>query len=98
MIRRPPSSTRLATLLPYTTLFRSATLHPDGGVRALGGARRTRTDPAEIIVGVQPRGVPVAPLELDRVVPYGVDRHGVDVLIGRDIHHRCTYRAATSVP
>src|SRR3546814_3738338 len=31
MIRRPPRSTRPATLLPYTTLFRSADIvHPDG--------------------------------------------------------------------
>src|SRR3546814_11252306 len=30
MIRRPPRSTRTDTLFPYTTLFRSAELGPDG--------------------------------------------------------------------
>src|SRR3546814_1909398 len=34
MIRRPPRSTRTDTLVPYTTLFRSA--HLDGLDRALG--------------------------------------------------------------
>jgi hypothetical protein len=65
-----------------------------------GTSRRTsdRTNPAQIVVGVQPRGVPVAPLELNRVAPHGVDRPGVDILIGRDIHQRYTYRAATSDP
>src|SRR3546814_15059243 len=29
MIRRPPRSTRTDTILPYTTLFRSADLAPD---------------------------------------------------------------------
>src|SRR3546814_5263470 len=29
MIRRPPRSTRTDTLVPYTTLFRSMTLHPE---------------------------------------------------------------------
>src|SRR5213593_889877 len=37
MIRRPPRSTRLATLFPYTTLFRSLHL-----LRRAGGARRPR--------------------------------------------------------
>src|SRR3546814_4945258 len=41
MIRRPPRSTRTATLFPYTTLFRSgdAALHyfDDGGTRMAGG-------------------------------------------------------------
>src|SRR3546814_12475322 len=30
MIRRPPRSTRTDTLFPYTTLFRSARVHPLG--------------------------------------------------------------------
>src|SRR3546814_856780 len=30
MIRRPPRSTRTDTLFPYTTLFRSIGVHPDG--------------------------------------------------------------------
>src|SRR3546814_8324498 len=34
MIRRPPRSTRTATLFPYTTLFRSIDLEPLGGVVA----------------------------------------------------------------
>src|SRR3546814_5670434 len=38
MIRRPPSSTRTATLFPYTTLFRS---HGDeAGALAVGAAHR----------------------------------------------------------
>src|SRR5213593_2587888 len=56
MIRRPPRSTRLATLFPYTTLFRSETVLHDpgpseqsrrpadvvgGGVGAVRGARQT---------------------------------------------------------
>src|SRR3546814_18473999 len=43
MIRRPPSSTRTDTLLPYTTLFRSSRRRPC----AKGGRRsRRRTYPA----------------------------------------------------
>src|SRR3546814_20016220 len=41
MIRRPPRSTRTATLCPYTTLFRSGSgrVDADGGVEdLLGGA------------------------------------------------------------
>src|SRR5213076_3590836 len=50
MIRRPPRSTRLVTLFPYTTLFRSAGRHAAGdraenprrcGARH-GGCRRRR--------------------------------------------------------
>src|SRR3546814_18828832 len=35
MIRRPPRSTRTATLFPYTTLFRSASHNPyhDNGIK-----------------------------------------------------------------
>src|SRR3546814_5566237 len=33
MIRRPPRSTRTDTLVPYTTLFRSAVHHQGDGVR-----------------------------------------------------------------
>src|SRR3546814_10925641 len=40
MIRRPPSSTRTAQLLPYTTLFRSAVLRRLDG-QALGDARQS---------------------------------------------------------
>src|SRR3546814_16076993 len=51
-IRRPPSSTRTDTLLPYTTLFRSSGQHqprsgrrPDGVVPGAGGtADRRRRD------------------------------------------------------
>src|SRR3546814_15489815 len=34
MIRRPPRSTRTDTLFPYTTLFRSFVLRPDGRLEA----------------------------------------------------------------
>src|SRR5213593_5283041 len=45
MIRRPPRSTRLATLFPYTTLFRSS---PGGGRAASrsAGARPSAASPA----------------------------------------------------
>src|SRR3546814_9514095 len=36
MIRRPPRSTRIDTLFPYTTLFRSAVAYCGAGARALG--------------------------------------------------------------
>src|SRR3546814_1586055 len=32
MIRRPPRSTRTDTLFPYTTLFRSTIVEPDGSI------------------------------------------------------------------
>src|SRR3546814_11144549 len=38
MTRRPPRSTRTATLFPYTALFRSI------GIGAMGGARRGAVD------------------------------------------------------
>src|SRR3546814_8512914 len=44
MIRRPPSTTRTDTLLPYTTLFRSVEAR-DGNTVALGG----RDDGAGIV-------------------------------------------------
>src|SRR3546814_17956654 len=51
MIRRPPRSTRTATLFPYTTLFRSASRHAGParrprGRRAALGARQRRPRPA----------------------------------------------------
>src|SRR3546814_6535497 len=52
MIRRPPSSTRTDTLFPYTTLFRSSTVHErirrlerDGIIR--GYSVRLGKDPFE---------------------------------------------------
>src|SRR3546814_3576307 len=39
MIRRPPRSTRIDTLFPYTTLFRSPRL--DGALHLLGRCERT---------------------------------------------------------
>src|SRR3546814_12003447 len=36
MIRRPPRSTRTDTLFPYTTLFRSALVHPAHGFIGVG--------------------------------------------------------------
>src|SRR3546814_1542334 len=45
MLRRPPRSTRTDTLVPYTTLFRSA--RPRRGVRRLQGVgQRPRRRPA----------------------------------------------------
>src|SRR3546814_5915047 len=40
MIRRPPRSTRIDTLFPYTTLFRSVRIHGGAVVRQRKGARR----------------------------------------------------------
>src|SRR3546814_20604357 len=42
MIRRPPRSTRTDTLLPYTTLFRSARTDPRGVRFPLGFTRSSR--------------------------------------------------------
>src|SRR3546814_17162712 len=59
MFRRPPGSTRTATLFPYTTLFRS----PGDAIRA----GRSRADGGERalqaggIVGVKPARLPVTP-------------------------------------
>src|SRR5213076_3603167 len=46
MIRRPPRSTRLVTLFPYTTLFRSNSIrHPSrSGWIALSGRTRSRSE------------------------------------------------------
>src|SRR3546814_11615543 len=41
MIRRPPTSTRTATLFPYTTLFRSAYRHRAGGGFQAGRRQRS---------------------------------------------------------
>src|SRR3546814_13682053 len=51
MIRRPPTSTRTATLFPYTTRFRSGvpTFARSGGF--LGITRRD-TDPALAVAGI----------------------------------------------
>src|SRR3546814_19672914 len=46
MIRRPPRSTRTDTLVPYTTLFRSADPIPVQGA-ARGGDRAALHQPAE---------------------------------------------------
>src|SRR3546814_5741320 len=49
MLRRPPTSTRTATLFPYTTLFRSAVLDQPAQLlpraRASGGFEEQRIDP-----------------------------------------------------
>src|SRR3546814_3947915 len=42
MIRRPPRSTRTDTLFPYTTLFRSCTVHGDAQRRLRGGRTEHR--------------------------------------------------------
>src|SRR3546814_2075736 len=44
MIRRPPRSTRTDTLVPYTTLFRSARLFPRALCRSGGGRADLRDD------------------------------------------------------
>src|SRR3546814_9538603 len=51
MLRRPPSSTRTATLFPYTTLFRSAWQHHRAGCGPDGGQPRPRQMPGR---GVRP--------------------------------------------
>src|SRR3546814_1275193 len=38
MIRRPPRATRTATLFPYTTLFRSASVSSTAGAASAGAA------------------------------------------------------------
>src|SRR3546814_4405982 len=45
MIRRPPRSTRTDTLFPYTTLFRSTHLEPNGGIEPnIRRPRKCRAD------------------------------------------------------
>src|SRR6056300_1866926 len=39
MIRRPPRSTLILTLFPYTTLFRSSSRHPEPSAAPPGSAR-----------------------------------------------------------
>src|SRR3546814_15852359 len=53
MIRRPPGSTRIDTLLPYTTLFRSEEVElVDGGDIAVGLAvARVQIDPGSAMEG-----------------------------------------------
>src|SRR3546814_15085488 len=68
MIRRPPRSTRTATLFPYTTLFRSAQRHPV----VVGRPRRRQpraAPPAAVLVDAgqpgaqpQPGGLTALPL------------------------------------
>src|SRR3546814_19569135 len=64
MLRRPPISTRTDTLLPYTTLFRSALLgshgrrrdhHPHGGRGGHRRARRPRRERALVAGDRHPR-------------------------------------------
>src|SRR3712207_8809212 len=49
MIRRPPRS----TLFPYTTLFRSDVVHPDGGVLHVGPAAVRRREDGVLGDGLQ---------------------------------------------
>src|SRR3546814_14538243 len=53
MIRRPPSSTRIATLFPYTTLFRSTHSTRSGGGR--GALRTPPTDGSALKLIDDPR-------------------------------------------
>src|SRR3546814_14045809 len=57
MIRRPPRSTRTATLVPYTTLFRSRPADATGGAAS---APRRRHQPAR---RAQPAGRRALPAE-----------------------------------
>src|SRR3546814_16312438 len=56
MIRRPPRSTRIDTLFPYTTLFRSAVARQtkvNGGIAARPGVNHADTD--LVVAGVGAR-------------------------------------------
>src|SRR3546814_9759587 len=59
MIRRPPRSTRTDTLFPYTTLFRSAAIDPDGkalaDMSAHDGEEPGRRGDAKEFLGFLPR-------------------------------------------
>src|SRR3546814_11639378 len=71
MIRRPPGSTRTATLFPYTTLFRSDTaarvlergelfgIYPEGTRARDGRLHRGHTGPARLALRTRAPIVPV---------------------------------------
>src|SRR3546814_3181481 len=67
MIRRPPRSTRTDTLVPYTTLFRSAAhfVHIDGSAQ-----KRVRLAPDPFVKRV----VPLVDRENDTEIMVGLDR------------------------
>src|SRR3546814_3370305 len=77
MIRRPPGSTRTATLFPYTTLFRSRRHEPvldrKIGQRRIAPCQR-QLDAAQALVVLEPR-------------PIGVDR-GVETVARFPFDHR----------
>src|SRR3546814_16910085 len=72
MIRRPPGSTRTATLFPYTTLLRSRAFHraPEGTHRQTFGVRIARLDDPDRVglgqrhdmVGMRHLGATLEPL------------------------------------
>src|SRR3546814_14229284 len=50
MIRLPPTTSRTSTLLPYTTLFRSAAIHfAEEAVHALGNLRSCWRDKFQLV-------------------------------------------------
>src|SRR3546814_5135435 len=78
MLRRPPRSTRTDTLVPYTTLVRSAAvdpvLHPDEGA-GFRGIGRQRSETAIFRDGALRVDQPEGDLQyLQRQQPKGVDR------------------------
>src|SRR3546814_14638928 len=82
MIRRPPRSTRTDTLFPYTTLFRSRSLHP----------RVPRWTSEIQIVRYRRLGLPAGPTGLSNletslrnrsIIPPGVRLNEVKVVILR---------------
>src|SRR3546814_14395865 len=93
MIRRPPRSTRIDTLFPYTTLFRS--VDGDNYQRELWRVvKRWSDDPVQanrvwLICGTDDRMLPTARL-IEPVIPAS---HYVEVPEGR--HDWKTFVAAT---
>src|SRR3546814_6567750 len=85
MIRRPPRSTRTATLFPYTTVFRSVAAA--GATGASKAATTTGADPRAIVGAtlVNPDAPPVADAVVvvrdGRIVAAG-PRDGVDIPAG----------------
>src|SRR3546814_3432269 len=84
MIRRPPKTTRTATLFPYTTRFRSRWVIAGMDRNGLRPMRYTLTNDGLLIVGSESGMVPVAEVnvvEKGRVGPGQLI--GVDLVEGR---------------
>src|SRR3546814_16782368 len=71
MRRRPPSSTRTATLFPYTTLFRSGAYNAGPGAYSawLAGNRRLPRETVAYLDSVGCTAQPVSPASQSRVPP-----------------------------